>query len=88
MSCFEDCIHYAGCEHRNPNLCGVAAPCSCFPGGDVENCPVCGGKIWIYPTLECPGDGYPGPAVLRVADLTEDQKRWLAMWAEKELVED
>jgi hypothetical protein len=48
---------------------------------------VCGGKIWIYPTLECPGDGYPGPAVLRVADLTEDQKRWLAMWAEKELVE-
>ena len=44
MSCFEDCIHYAGCEHRNPNLCGVAAPCSCFPAGDTDNCPCMQGR--------------------------------------------
>ena len=50
MSCFEDCIYYAECEHRNPDLCGVAAPCSCFPSGDTDNCPVCKGKIWIYPS--------------------------------------
>jgi len=50
MSRFEGCIYYAECEHRNPNPCGVAAPCSCFPGGDTDNCSVCRGKIWIYPS--------------------------------------
>lgn len=84
MSCFEDCIYYVECEHRNPNLCGVAAPCSCFPGGDVENCPVCEGKIWIYPTGEHPGDGYPGPAVLRLEDLSDDQMTMLLMWRDRD----
>lgn len=49
MTCFEDCIHHRECEHREPNLCGVAAPCSCFPIGP-NDCPICNGKIWIYPT--------------------------------------
>ena len=45
MTCFEDCIYYERCEHQNPNLCGVAAPCTCFPAGDIDNCPICGGKM-------------------------------------------
>ena len=82
MTCFEDCIYYERCEHQNPNLCGVAAPCTCFPAGDIDNCPICGGKIWIYPTAEEPDCGYPGPAVLRLADLTDEQMAMLLMWRE------
>ena len=84
MSCFEDCIYYAECEHRNPNLCGVAAPCSCFPGGDTDNCPVCKGKIWIYPTADEPNCGYPGPAILRLADLGDEQMTILLMWRDRD----
>ena len=83
MTCFKDCIHYEECEHQEPNLCGVAAPCSCFPAGP-DDCPICGGKIWIYPTVECPGDGYPGPAVLLVADLSDEQMTMFLAWRNRD----
>jgi len=83
MTCFKDCIYYEKCEHLNPNLCGVAAPCCHFPFCS-DDCPECGGKCWIYPTAECPGDGYPGPAVLRLVDLSDEQMTMLLMWRDRD----
>ena len=83
MTCFKDCIHYEECEHQEPNLCGVAAPCPCFPAGS-DDCPICGGKIWIYPTAESPGDGLPGPAALRLADLSDEQMTLLLTWRDRD----
>jgi hypothetical protein len=72
----------------------VAAPCTCFPFGP-DDCPICEGKIWIYPTAESPCDGLPGPAVLRLVDLSDEQMTMLLMWRDRdeemaalELVED
>jgi hypothetical protein len=34
--------------------------------------------------VEHPGDGYPGPAVLRLADLSDDQMTMLLMWRDRD----
>ena len=51
---------------------------------DIICCPVCKGKIWIYPTADEPNCGYPGPAILRLADLGDEQMTMLIMWRDRD----
>lgn len=81
--CFEDCLYFPDCEHEEPNFCEVAAPCIRFPFCD-KNCE-CEGCYWIYPTKEHPGSGFPGPAKLKVEDLTEEQIALLDEWNKRRL---
>jgi hypothetical protein len=80
--CFTDCLYFADCEHEEPNFCGVAAPCRGFPFCD-ETCPDCGGCYWIYPTREHPTAVLPGPARIKVDDLTDEEIARLNEWNKK-----